>query len=75
MNREYSRFSSADSDSHTGTSGSCADSAVPSGMIPMSIWRWWTIWRYSSHPESNWPVYLSAHSLGTWCGAWPAPVA
>ncbi len=28
-----------------------------------------------SQPLSNWPLYLSAHSFGTWCGAWTAPVA
>jgi len=27
------------------------------------------------HPWSNLPLYLSAHSLGTWCGAWQAPGA
>ena len=29
--------------------------------------------RSLSQPASNLPLYLSAHSLGTWCGAWVAP--
>ena len=28
-----------------------------------------------SQPLSNWPLYLSAHAFGTWCGACTAPVA
>ena len=31
--------------------------------------------RSASQPPANWPLYLSAHSSGTWCGAWVAPGA
>ena len=30
--------------------------------------------RSASHPSSNLPLYLSAHSFGTWCGACAQPV-
>ena len=31
--------------------------------------------RCASQPPANCPAYLSAHSSGTWCGAWVAPGA
>ena len=31
--------------------------------------------RSASQPSSNWPLYLSAHSLKIWCGPWAAPGA
>src|SRR5262245_23733702 len=47
--------------------------AVPLGMMPFSIIRGRTHSRYASYPSSNLPLYLSAYSLGLWCGAWLAP--
>ena len=75
--RAYSRFSSALSVSHAGHVGIVrATARCRAGRCPCSIWRWRTTSsRYLSQPMSNLPLYLSIHSLGTWCGAWPAPVA
>ena len=42
-------------------------------MTPSSFWRAKVRSRCASQPSSNWPLYLSAHSFGTWCGAWVAP--
>ena len=44
-------------------------------MTPSSFCRAKVRSRCTSHPSSNSPAYLSAHSFGTWCGAWVAPGA
>ena len=52
-----------------------AVSSASGGITPSSFWRAKVRSRSASQPSSNWPAYLSAHSLGTWCGAWVAPGA
>ena len=52
-----------------------AVSSASAGMTPSSFCRANVRSRCTSHPSSNWPWYLSAHSLGTWCGACVAPGA
>ena len=37
--RAASRRASGESDSHSGTSGSCRDSSASAGMTPSSFWR------------------------------------
>ncbi|SKU81307.1 Uncharacterised protein [Mycobacteroides abscessus subsp. abscessus] len=47
-----------------------------SGGITPSSFCWAKVRSRSlSQPSSNRPLYLSAHSWGTWCGAWVAPGA
>ena len=62
-------------ESHAGTSGSRSDSTASADSRPISFCCANTCSRYASQPMSNLPAYRSAHSLGTWCGAWAAPVA
>ena len=50
-------------------------SSASSGITPSSFWRAKMRSRWASHPSSNCPAYLSAHSFGTWCGACVAPGA
>jgi hypothetical protein len=67
--REYSRFSSTDSESHGRTESPSAKvpggigligvSSVPTGRMPRSIIRGSTHSRYASYPSSNIPLYLS----------------
>ena len=45
------------------------------GITPSSFWRAKVRSRRRSHPSSNFPLYFSIHSFGTWCGAWVAPGA
>ena len=53
--------------------GLIGDSSACSVTIPSFFWRSNTCSRYASYPMSNLPLYLSAHSLGAWWGAWQAP--
>ena len=48
--------------------------SVSCGTIPSFFWRSSVSSRYLSQPSSNLPLYLSAHSFATWCGAWLQPV-
>ena len=50
-------------------------SFVFAGTTPSFFCRSSVSMRTWSQPLSNWPLYLSAHSFGTWCGACTAPVA
>ena len=50
-------------------------STASAGMTPSSFWRSNVISRCLSQPWANLPLYLSIHSLGTWCGACVAPGA
>ena len=50
-------------------------SLVSGGIQPSSFWRLKVRSRNASQPSSNWPLYLSAHSLKIWCGPCPAPGA
>ena len=50
-------------------------SSASAGITPSSFWRAKVRSRQASQPSSNWPAYLSAHSLGTWWGACVAPGA
>src|SRR6267154_4162372 len=43
-------------------------------MTPNFFWRAKVSSRTLSQPWSNWPLYLSAHSFGTWCLLLPNPV-
>ena len=61
--------------SHAVISAWRAVSSVSAGMTPSSFWRANVRSRWTSQPSSNCPAYLSAHSLGTWCGACVAPGA
>ncbi len=72
--RAYRRFSASPRVSHAGYGSGRAASSVSGGTMPSFFWRASVRSRYASQPSSNWPLYLSAHSLATWCGAWVAPV-
>ena len=61
--------------SQAGISSCRTVSSASAGMTPSSFWRAKVRSRCTSQPSSNWPLYLSAHSFGTWCGAWVAPGA
>ncbi len=61
--------------SHAGISACRGVSSASAGMTPSSFWRAKVRSRCTSHPSANLPAYLSAHSLGTWCGACVAPGA
>ena len=50
-------------------------SSASAGITPSSFWRANVPSRSASQPSSNSPLYLSAHSVGTWCGACVAPGA
>ena len=50
-------------------------SSASGGMTPSAFWRAKVSSRSLSQPWWKEPTYLSAHSLGTWCGAWVAPGA
>ncbi len=50
-------------------------STASAGMTPSSFCRANVSSRSASQPWSNLPLYLSAHSVGTWCGACVAPGA
>ena len=50
-------------------------SSASAGMTPSFFCRANVSSRSLSQPWSNLPLYLSAHSLGTWCGACVAPGA
>ena len=50
-------------------------SLVSAGIQPSSFWRLNVRSRSASQPSSNWPLYLSAHSLKIWCGPCAAPGA
>ena len=61
--------------SHAGISLWRAVSWQSAGMTPSFFCRAKVSSRSLSQPWSNLPLYLSAHSFGTWCGAWVAPGA
>ena len=61
--------------SHAVISSWRAVSSVSAGITPSSFCRAKVRSRWTSQPSSNCPAYLSAHSFGTWCGAWVAPGA
>ena len=71
--RASTGLSSSGMSSQAGISAWRAVSSASAGMTPSSFWRAKVRSRCASHPSSNWPAYLSAHSLGTWCGACVAP--
>ena len=52
-----------------------AGSSVSAGITPSAFCRSMVSSRSRSQPWSNLPLYLSAHSVGTWWGAWVAPGA
>src|SRR6478672_11462531 len=61
--------------SQAGRSACRAVSSASAGITPSSFCRAKVRSRCTSHPSSNAPWYRSAHSLGTWWGAWVAPGA
>ena len=61
--------------SHAGISFGRGVSFVSGGMMPIFNWRAKVSSRSLSQPPLNWPLYLSIHSFGTWCGACVAPGA
>ncbi len=61
--------------SQLGISAWRAVSCASWGMTPSAFWRAMVSSRSLSQPWSKLPLYLSAHSLGTWWGAWVAPGA
>ena len=61
--------------SQAGISSCRLVSSASLGTTP-SFFCWLSVFsRSTSQPSSNLPLYLSDHSLGTWCGAWVAPGA
>ena len=60
---------SAGSESHALMSFGRSASCVFAGITPSFFWRSSVSVRTWSQPLSYWPLYLSAHSFGTWCGA------
>ncbi len=61
--------------SHAGISSGRAVSSASAGITPISCCRAKISSRSASQPASKRPLYLSDHSIGTWCGAWVAPGA
>ena len=61
--------------SYAGISAWRSVSSASGGITPSSFWRANVSSRRRSQPSSKRPLYLSAHSLGTWCGACVAPGA
>ena len=61
--------------SQAGISSCRAVSSVSGGTTPSSFWRVRISSRSASQPSSKRPLYLSDHSVGTWCGACVAPGA
>ena len=61
--------------SHAGISACRAVSSASGGTMPRACWSANVRSRNASQPSSNSPRYRSAHSSGTWCGAWVAPGA
>ena len=61
--------------SQAGISSWRAVSSASGGITPSSFWRAKISSRSASQPASKRPLYLSAHSVGTWCGACVAPGA
>ena len=61
--------------SHAGIASGRAVRVASPGTTPSSFWRAKVASRCASQPAANFPAYLSAHSTGTWCGAWVAPGA
>ena len=61
--------------SQAGISSGRSVSSASAGMTPSAFWRANVSLRSSSQPSSNAPLYLSDHSVGTWCGACVAPGA
>ncbi|CKS65492.1 Uncharacterised protein [Mycobacterium tuberculosis] len=61
--------------SHAGISACRAVSWQSAGITPSSFCRAKVSSRSASQPTSKRPRYLSAHSRGTWWGAWVAPGA
>ncbi len=53
--------------------GLIGESSASSGRRPSSFWRARMLSRIASYPWSNFPLYLSDHSLKTWCGACAQP--
>ena len=68
-------FISGSMSSQAGISLGRLVSSASGGTTPSFFWRARVSSRSLSQPWSNLPLYLSAHSLGTWCGAWVAPGA
>ena len=73
--RARTGLSVSDISSHAGISSCRTVRSQSAGITPSAFWRANVSSRSASHPWSNWPRYLSAHSAGTWCGAWVAPGA
>ena len=73
--RAQDGFIASGMSSHAGISAWRAVSSQSSGMTPSFFCRAKVSSRSLSQPWSNLPLYLSAHSLGTWCGACVAPGA
>ena len=61
--------------SQAGISSCRTVSSASPGTTPSSFWRARISSRNLSQPSSKRPLYLSDHSVGTWCGAWAAPGA
>jgi hypothetical protein len=61
--------------SQGGISSWRAVSSASGGITPSSFWRANVRSRSASQPSSNAPLYFSAHSFATRCGACVAPVA
>ena len=61
--------------SQAGISSGRAVSSASGGITPSSFCRASVCSRSASQPWSNLPLYLSDHSVGTWCGACVAPGA
>ena len=61
--------------SQAGISSGRSVSSASGGITPSSCWRAKVSSRSASQPLSNCPLYLSDHSVGTWCGACVAPGA
>ena len=68
-------FSASGISSQAGISLWRAVSSASAGITPSAFCRSMVSSRSRSQPWSNFPLYLSAHSVGTWWGAWVAPGA